>query len=89
MILGFLRLALLGLVVQTVIFLLLSVYINSLHREKLEKEYDAGDGSGEREDYIETGMMDFRRSLRARLVLFVYIVPQVLFVVLFWIHNFS
>ena len=89
MILGFLRLALFGLVVQTAIYLLLTIYLRSLHREKLEKEYDAGDGSGGREDYIETGMRDFRRSLRGRLVVLIYIVPQVLFLVLFWTHNFS
>ena len=89
MILGFLRLALLGLVVQTAIFLLLLVYLRSLRREALEKEYDAGDGEGRREDDIEAGMNDYGPRLRIRLALVVYLVPQVLFVVLFWIHNFS
>ena len=89
MIFGFLRLAAIGLAVLTVIYLLLSIYARSLRREALEKEFDEGDGEGDREAYISSGMEDYEHSLRKRLLILVIVVPSVLFVVLFWIHNFS
>lgn len=89
MILGFLRLSLLVLVGLTAIYLLVLTYSRSLRREALEDEFDEGGGAGAREDYIQTGMTDYEHSLRRKLILMIYIVPSVLFVVLFWARNFS
>ncbi|MGP3697882.1 hypothetical protein [Rhodobacter sp. NSM] len=89
MILGFLRVALIGAVVLTVFYALLSIYSRSLRREALEKEYDAGYGDGAREAYIEAGMRKYEKGLRKKLILLVYIVPAIIFTVVFWTLNYS
>ncbi|AXQ94364.1 hypothetical protein ORIO_11875 [Cereibacter azotoformans] len=89
MILGFLRVALIGAVVLTVFYVLLSIYSRSLRREALEKEYDEGYGDGPREAYIEAGMKKYEKGLRKKLILLVYIIPAIIFTVVFWTLNYS
>lgn len=79
---GLLRASLLGFVLLTVVYLLVSVYSRSVRREGLEKEWDgdpANEGRlpDERAAFIEAGMQAYRHSLRRRLILLVYIVPLV------------
>lgn len=93
MILGFLRLALFGAVALTVLYVLISVYARSVRREWLEKNFDAGnatgDAAGDRDAYIAQGMKDHDHSLRRKLIWLVYIIPAVVFTTLFWTLNFS
>ncbi|WP_050786815.1 hypothetical protein [Rhodobacter ferrooxidans] len=86
---GILRLILFGFVGLTVVFVLVSIYARSVQREELEKQFDAGGVDGDRDAYIEAGMRDYRRSLRAKLVWLVYVVPTVVFGVLFYVLNFG
>jgi len=89
---GFLRLAAIGFVVLTVLYLLVAVYARSLERERLEKAWD-GDPANEgaapaaRERFIEDGMEAYRQSLRRRLVLLVYVVPLVAIGVVYYLVN--
>ncbi|GHD98801.1 hypothetical protein U879_18505 [Defluviimonas sp. 20V17] len=75
---GFARALLLGFGILTVFYVLISLYARSLVRERLEKQLQAehpGLGGAERNAYIEAGMATYRRSLRRKLILGVYVVP--------------
>ncbi len=77
---GFLRLLLAVLVIGLVFYALLSIYFRSLRREELEKHWDtrhpdhAGD-SPERRAFIRRAMEGFSKTLRARLVALVLVLP--------------
>jgi hypothetical protein len=75
MIFGWVRLAVLWFALLTVAYLLVSVYSRSVRRERLEKRFDAGGVAGDRDAYIEAGMVKYRHGLRRRLIVLVYIVP--------------
>ena len=89
MILGWLRLALVGLVVLTLVYLLVSVYSRSVRREKLEKEWDAGPQEVDRDGFIADGLKAYQDGLRRRLILLVYIVPTVAVTAIIYILNFE
>lgn len=74
---GILRAAVLGFVLLSVVYVLVSIYSRSERREKLEKNFDAGGVEGDRDAYIETGMQAYKKSLRHRLLWLVYIIPAV------------
>ncbi len=86
--LGFFKLALFGYLGLTVFYWLLSVYYRSVERERLEKDYDDGGVTGDREAFIKAGLTTFDQSLKRRLVLLVYIVPTVVVAALVWMLNF-
>lgn len=88
MILGWIRLGILGLVLLTGVYLLVSVYSKSVRREKLEKRFDAGGVAGDRDAYIEAGMVQYRNGLRRRLILLVYVIPIVTTVVTVYFVNY-
>jgi len=75
MIIGTLRLAVLWFALLTVVYFLVSVYSRSVRREWLEKRFDAGGVEGDRDAYIEAGMIEYRYGLRRRLIVLVYIIP--------------
>ncbi|MBE0552762.1 MAG: hypothetical protein IH625_03630 [Rhodobacteraceae bacterium] len=77
---GLIRLAVVGFVLLTVVYVLVSIYSRSVRRERLEKEWDtdpANEGRlpDERTAFIEAGMQAYRHSLRRRLIVLVYVVP--------------
>ena len=74
---GILRAAVLGFVLLSVVYWLVSVYSRSVRREKLEKKFDAGGIEADRQAYIEAGMQAYNKSLRRRLIWLVYIIPAV------------
>ena len=86
------RAGLLGFVVLTVVYLLVSVYSRSIRRERLEKEWDtdpANEGRlpDERTAFIEGGMEAWRHSFRRKMIVLVYIVPLVVAVVTVYLIN--
>lgn len=85
---GFLKLALFGYIGLTVIYWLMAIYLRSVERERLEKDYDDGGVSGDRDAYISQGLAAFDQGLKRRLVVLVYIVPTLVVVALVWILNF-
>lgn len=90
---GLLRLIVVGFLVMTVFYWLISVYSRSLRREKLENRWDAetheGAGEDEREAYIEAGMRDYEHSLRRKLILLIYVIPVIVVAVLIYLTNFA
>jgi hypothetical protein len=74
---GILRAAVLGFVLLSVVYVVVSIYSRSVRREKLEKKFDAGGIDGDRDAYIEVGMQAYNKSLRRRLIWLVYIIPAV------------
>ena len=90
---AFLRLMLLGLIVCTAAYLLISVYSRSVRREKLEKRWDA-DHAGQpdpeaRRTYVETGMARYEKGFRKKLIWLVYIVPLVIMAVIYYLTNYT
>jgi hypothetical protein len=86
---GFARLIFLGLFALTLIYWLVRVYARSLRREALEKDWDAarGQGLGARDDYVSAGLAEYEKSLRRKLLWFVYILPITVLIVLIFFVN--
>ncbi len=88
---GFLRLAVFGLIGMTVAYWVLRIYFRSTQREELEKEWDRDHPDGgdpdERDAYIEVGMESYGKSLRAKLIWLVYVIPTAAVLVLLFLIN--
>jgi hypothetical protein len=83
------RLAIFGAVALTIVYVVVSIYSRSVRREKLEKQFDAGDADGDRDAYIEAGMDAYRHGLRRRLIWLVYIIPTVIVAVTVYLVNYQ
>ena len=81
--------AVIGFLVLTVIYLLVSVYSRSVRREKLEKEFDGGDIAGDRDAFVEKGLQAYQHSLRRWLILLVYVIPTAAVTVTIYLVNYS
>ncbi|GHF40393.1 hypothetical protein [Seohaeicola zhoushanensis] len=90
---GFVRLMFLGLIACTAAYLLISVYSRSVRREKLEKrwaaEHPEGGDPEARDAYIETGMTEYHRGFRKKLIWLVYVVPLIALLVVQYLVNFD
>ncbi len=90
---GFFRLLFADFLIELIFYALLSVYIRSLRHEELEKEWDrrypsrAGDSPARRE-FIRRAMVGFRKTLRARLIGLVLILPLALIAVIVFYSNY-
>lgn len=85
---GWVRLAVVGLIVLTVVYICLSWYSKSVRREKLEIEFDAGGVEGDRDEFIAKGLKEYDSSLRKKLIWGVYIIPIILALILNYVQNF-
>lgn len=91
---AFIRLIGMVLVVELIFYGLIWIYIRSLRREVLEKEWDrrhpgrAGP-TPERREFVRRSMVGFSRTLRARLALLVLVLPLVAFVVIVVVVNYN
>ncbi|UXU73913.1 MULTISPECIES: hypothetical protein [unclassified Paracoccus (in: a-proteobacteria)] len=91
---AFLRLIGLVLVIELIFYVLIGLYVRSLRREQLEKEWDrrhpdrAGP-SPERKEFVRRSMIGFGKTLRARLVGLVLVLPMVAIVVIIVIVNYN
>ena len=83
------RLAIAGFVILTLVYFLVGIYSRSVRREKLEKEFDAGGVEGDRDAYIEAGLLSYKSGLRYRLIWLVYVIPTVLVAVTVYIVNYQ
>lgn len=85
------RLLVLGFVVLTGVYLLVSVYSASIRREKLEKQWDANPpedaGPEARAAFVEAGMLAYRHGRRRRLILLVYVLPMLAMAVTIYLVN--
>lgn len=86
---AFFKLALFGYIGLTVLYWLMTIYLRSVERERLEKDYDDGGVSGDRDAYIRQGLATFDHGLKRRLVVLVYVVPTIVIIALVVILNFD
>jgi positive regulator of sigma E activity len=90
---GLIRLAVMGFIGLSIVYLLVAAYSRSVRREKLEKHWDAnppeGAGEAERSASIEKGMQEYEHGLRKKLIWLVYIIPMIIFVVTVYLVNFQ
>ncbi|WP_373354581.1 hypothetical protein [Pseudoroseicyclus sp. CXY001] len=87
---AFIKLAIVGFLVLTVIFLSVSAYSRSVRRERLEKrwaEENPGADLAERDAYVEAGMEKYFSGFRRRLIVLVYVVPVVVVGLIVWLTN--
>jgi hypothetical protein len=86
---AFVRLAVMGLIVMTVFYVLIGIYVRSLRRERLEEMWEEQGGHGDRDAFVRAGMEAYNKSLRPRLLIFVYIIPTILFVATIYFTNYQ
>ena len=86
------RLALILFVIEAIFYALLTVYLRSTKTESLEKEWDrrhperAGD-TEERSAFVRRSMVGFQKTLKARLVALVFVIPTIIIAVIAWVLN--
>lgn len=83
-----LRLLIILLLIQTVLYVVLLSRARSRHRRRLEREWHATSGESKMDAYIEQGMEDYETSLRRRLLYGIYIVPLAMVTFLVYATNF-
>ena len=83
------RLAVAGFVILTLVYFIVGIYSRSVRREKLEKEFDAGGVEGDRDAYVEAGLLAYKNGLRYRLIWLVYEIPTVLVAVIVYIVDYQ
>jgi len=85
------RAGLLGFVILSVVYLIALVYSRSVHREELEKDWDARHpdqpDDPQRERFIDEGMAAYGSSLRMKLLWLVYILPMTAILGTAWYIN--
>ena len=81
--------AVIGFLILTAVYLLVSVYSRSVRREKLEKQFDGGDLPGDRDAFVEKGMQAYEHSLRRWLILLVYVIPIATVAVTVYLVNYN
>lgn len=91
---GMLRLLAAIVVLQAVLYVVLSIYLRSLERERLEEAWDAvnpgrGGDSPARRAFVERRMAGFHRTLRARLVALVVLLPLVAVAAIVYVVNYD
>ena len=84
-----LRVAVFWAIALTVVYFMVAIYSRSVRREWLEKKYDAGGIEGERQDYIEAGMLAYEHGLRRKLLWLVYIIPTLVVGVTIYFVNYQ
>jgi hypothetical protein len=89
MIIGFLRLMVFGFLGLSVLYALVWLYARSVEKERLEKEFDAGGIPGDRDAFIDAGMVSYQSSLKRKLLWGIYIVPMTVIAGLIYILNFQ
>ena len=94
MIFGWLRLAFFLYLGLTIVYFLTAIYSRSMRREKLEKEWDTdpareGVPPDERTEFIETGMLDYQKGLKKRLLWLIYVIPTIGFAATIYYVNWN
>ena len=84
---GFLRVLLLLLAVLVALYLVLSVTLRLRERQRLAQEWEGGDRLVDRDIHMQTGMADYDRSLRKRLLWLVIVGPMAGFLLLLYLLN--
>ncbi len=89
---AFFRLILFLLIAQTVFYLLLRVYLRSLRTERLEEIWDErhpalSGNTPARRAFVRRSMIGFDRTLRSRLLLLVFVLPNLAVLGIIYVVN--
>lgn len=79
----FFRMLVLLVLTETVLYFMISLYIRSLRRERLENEFKErfpamANDREKMNEAVRKGMFGFNKTLRSRLVALVFIIPTVI-----------
>lgn len=85
---AFLRFFVLGFLILTVVYIVLSIYSRARRRGLLGREWDEQIGHGDRAAYVREGLEEYDKSLRRKLILGVYIVPILVIGTIIYITNY-
>lgn len=83
------RLAAIGFVVLSIIYVALSLYSRAVRRRKLRAEWDETRPPMDRETFVDQGLKDYDTSLRRKLILGVYILPICVIGFIVYVTNFQ
>jgi len=86
--LAVLRLFAIILVVQSISYVLLSLYSRSVRRAKLRAHWDSKGLEGDGEAFVERGLKKYDGSFRRKLILGVYFVPWLAIAIVIYVVNF-
>ncbi|MGH1424829.1 MAG: hypothetical protein ACRBBU_08880 [Pseudooceanicola sp.] len=86
---AFFRLALIGFVILSVIYGVVSLYSRQVRRGKLKRQWEDDGRPGDREAYIREGLEDYDDSFRRKLILLIYIVPLAVIGAIIYLVNFG
>ncbi|MEY8827884.1 hypothetical protein AB9K34_05650 [Sedimentitalea sp. XS_ASV28] len=87
--LGLLRLVVILLVAQTIVYVGLSLYSRSVRRQKLIDRWSEMEFPVDKETFVQRGLTRYDNSLRRKLILGVYILPWIAISVLIYVVNFK
>lgn len=86
------RLIVMVLLIETMFYLLLRIYIRSLRREQLEEIWDrrhpdrAGNNPA-RNQFVQKAMVGYEKSLKSRLLWLVFILPTLTIMgIVYWVN---
>ncbi|MGK7652193.1 hypothetical protein ACSQ76_07195 [Roseovarius sp. B08] len=82
------RLLIIGFIVCTILYVVLSLYSRSVRKAKLREWWEEEGRPGDRDAYIEKGLEEYDGSLRRKLILGVYVVPFSIVAAIIYFTNF-
>ena len=82
------RLGIMLLICLSIVYLCLSLYSRSRRKAKLREEWQETDQSGDWYSFKKEGLEKYDRSLRAKLIWGVYVVPIAVVTFLVYVTNF-
>lgn len=89
---GLVRLAVIGIVLLTVVYVSVSLYSRSVRRERLERKWAQNHPddhtSPARAAFIKRGLRRYDGSIRRRLILLVYAIPILAIATIIYVVNF-
>lgn len=82
------RLLIIGFIVCTILYVVLSLYSRSVRKGKLREWWEEEGRPGDLDAYIEKGLEEYDGSLRRKLILGVYVVPFSIVAAIIYFTNF-
>ncbi|MBY5988019.1 hypothetical protein [Roseovarius atlanticus] len=82
------RLLIIGFIVCTILYVVLSIYSRSVRKGKLREWWEEEGRPGDLDAYIEKGLEEYDGSLRRKLILGVYVVPFSIVAAIIYFTNF-
>lgn len=83
----FARFMVMALVLLTIVFVCLWFYARAARREKLEAQWDADQGPGRRDSFVNAELLAYAPALKRKLIWRVYVIPGFLLALLIYVTN--